>query len=90
MWFIWRARCYRTFEGRLEPPDVTVRSIWQELIHTLRGQLDRMQGSSERAEQRRQAFHRTWEAGPVYSRRRGEGVSWHYRPPVWLFPPPIV
>ena len=89
LWFVWCARCHRVFEGQLEPSAVTVRAIWLELIHTLRGQLDRIQGSSEKAERRRQAFHQTWQAGPFYTLQPGR-VCWHYRPPVWLFPPPIV
>ena len=37
MWFVWRARCRRIFEGRSVPPAETLRDFWLELIHTLRG-----------------------------------------------------
>lgn len=43
LWFVWRARCRRIFEGRAVPPAETVRDFWLELIHTLRGQFDRIQ-----------------------------------------------
>ena len=58
LWFVWRARCRRIFDGRAVPPAETIRDFWQELIHTLRGQLDGMQGDTEIRIQRRQAFLR--------------------------------
>ena len=47
LWFVWRARCRRIFEARPIPPAETVRDFWMELIHTLRGQFDRLQGDSD-------------------------------------------
>ena len=35
LWFVWRARCRRVFEGRSVPPAETLRDFWLELIHTL-------------------------------------------------------
>ncbi|MCO5568556.1 hypothetical protein L7F22_022255 [Adiantum nelumboides] len=89
LWFIWRARCCRSIEGQLEPPAETVRAIWQEILHTLRGCFERIQGDSDSATQRRLAFHSTWSRGPFYSHSSGP-LCWHYRPPIWLFPPPIL
>ena len=84
LWFTWRARCTRVFEGRQEPPAETVRAMWLELIHTLRGQYDQL-----RSERRRRAFFVTWREGLFYH-RSSAAIRWHYRPRVWLFPPPIV
>ena len=89
VWFVWRARCRRIFEGRAVPPAESIRDFWLELIHTLRGQYDRLQGSSDAMVRRRLAFLSVWGKGPYLSQASGT-VRWHYRPPVWLFPPPIV
>ena len=89
VWFVWRARCRRIFEGRAVPPAESIRDFWLELIHTLRGQYDRLQGSSDAMVRRRLAFLSLWGKGPYLSQASGT-VRWHYRPPVWLFPPPIV
>ena len=87
LWFVWRARCRRVFEDRVVPPAETIRDFWLELIHTLRGQFDRMQGESDRAGRRREAFLRLW-GHPPFCSLLGGTVRWCYRPPVWLFPPP--
>ena len=42
LWFTWRARCRRIFEGRPIPPAETLRDFWVELIHMLREQYDRI------------------------------------------------
>ncbi|KAI5064039.1 hypothetical protein GOP47_0020709, partial [Adiantum capillus-veneris] len=52
------------------------------------GQLEGLQGSSDRMRERREAFLRLWRPGPFYTIVRGV-LRWHYCPPVWLFPPPI-
>ena len=46
LWFVWRARCRRIFERRVVPPTETIRDFWLELIHTLRGQLELLQGET--------------------------------------------
>ena len=85
LWFIWRAWCRWIFEGRPIPPPETVRDFWVELIHTLRGQYDQIQGNSDEMIQRRHAFLQQWGKGPfcTYSLR-----TLRWRPLVWLFPPP--
>ena len=87
LWFIWRARCRRIFEERPVPPAETVRDFWTELIHTLRGQYDRLQGDSDSMILRRLAFLRLWKSGPFLLERHST-IQWCYSPPVWLFPPP--
>ena len=89
LWFVWRARCRRVFEDRVVPPAETLRDFWLELVHTLRGQFDRMQGESDRVARRREAFLRLW-GHPPFCSVLGGTVRWCYRPPFWLFPPPIV
>ncbi|KAI5058305.1 hypothetical protein GOP47_0026475 [Adiantum capillus-veneris] len=88
LWFIWRARCFRIFEARPVPPAETVRDFWLEPIHTLRGQLEGLQGSSDHMRERREAFLRLWRPGPFFTIVQGV-LRWHYCPYVWLFPPPI-
>ena len=76
LWFFWRARCRQIFEGRAVPPAETVRDFWLELIYTLRGQFDRIQGDSDAAIRRRFAFLRLWK-GPFFTESRGT-VQWCY------------
>ena len=56
LWFTWRARCRWIFEARSVSPVETVCDFWMELIHTLRGQYDRLQGDSDSMILRRLAF----------------------------------
>ena len=87
LWFTWRAHCRWIFEGRPIPPAETLRDFWIELIHTLRGQYDRIQGNSDEMLRRRFAFLQQWGKAPLCSSTTGT-IRWHYRPLVWLFPPP--
>ena len=86
VWFIWRSRCRQVFEGIAVPPAETIRDFWLELIHTLRGQYERLQGSSDSMERARFAFLQLWGKEPFYIQR---SRRWQYQPPVWLYPPPI-
>lgn len=52
------------FKGRRTPPIEIVRDFWVEIIHTLRGQLEQLQGSSDRMQRHREAFLRLWRDGP--------------------------
>lgn len=42
-----QARCRRVFEGWVAPLAKTNLNFWLELIHTLWGQLDKLQGDSD-------------------------------------------
>ena len=75
MWFVWRARCRRIFEGRTVPAAETVRDFWVELIHTLCGQYEQLQGDSESRQGRRRAFLQRWGTGPFFFWRAGS-VLW--------------
>ena len=46
LWAIWKARCIKVFQGVAESPAETIKVIWPELLHTLRGQWNSMQGNS--------------------------------------------
>ena len=84
LWFLWRARCSRVFEDRQEPPAETVRAIWLDLVHTLRGQYSQL-----RTPRSQRHFRYQWWEGLLYT-NSSSGLRWQYRPPLWLFPPPIV
>ena len=88
MWYIWKARCTKVFEGTSTPPVESVSGIWNELILTLKGQYDMISGDTDAAIRQRLAFHGIWKKGPFYNLHQGKMV-WKYIPPKWLFPPPI-
>lgn len=46
-----------------------------------------LQGDSDRMRDWRLEFLRIWQSG-LFLTQKGMDVSWHYKPPVWLPPPP--
>ena len=40
LWYIWKARCLKVFQGTVRPPEEVIMDIWFTLISCLRGQLD--------------------------------------------------
>ena len=56
LWFVWRARCRRIFEGRTVSPVETLWDFRVQLVHSLMGQLERLQGDSDSMTRRREAF----------------------------------
>ena len=69
--FVWRARCRRIFEARSVPTAETIRDFWVELIHTLPGQYEQLQGDSDSRKGRRRPFLQRWGAGPFFYLRAG-------------------
>ena len=44
MWQIWKARCQKVFQAVTIPPVEIVATIWEDIIHTLKGQYGAIKG----------------------------------------------
>ncbi len=88
LWHIWRRRCTACFDNFLEPPVETIKAIWCDLLHTLKGQFDSIQGESDKANKERHAFYKLWDHMGMYTRSTRR-PKWLFSPPIWLYPPPI-
>lgn len=53
------------------PPSESVRDFWLELIHTLRGQREELQGSCDRMQRWQETFRLLWREGPFFSETSG-------------------
>ena len=58
LWHIWRRRCTTCFDNFVEPAVETIKAIWCDLLHTLKGQFDSIQGESNRANKEQHAFYK--------------------------------
>ena len=87
MWHIWKARCARVLGNRATHNVVSVREIWLDIVLTLRGQFDSLQGDSDRSYLQRLSFIKRWKKSPFLVVSNGS-PQWCYRPPAWIFPPP--
>jgi hypothetical protein len=56
----------------MEPPVETVKIIWLELVHTLKGQWDDLYGTSERFPNLKVRFKKTWDDLRIYKYFHGE------------------
>ena len=88
MWYIWKARCALVLDNRATNSVVSVREIWLHIVLTLRGQFDAIQGDSDRRIIQRLAFIKRWKKYPFFMVTNGT-PEWCYRPPSWIFPPPM-
>jgi hypothetical protein len=87
MWGIWKARCLQVFQGVIEPLIETIKIIWSELaVHTLKGQWDYLNGTSERLLNLRLRFRKSWDDLRIYNYCHGK-VKWNFYPPLFLFQP---
>ena len=62
--------------------------IWFNLISTLRGEFESLQGPSDASEEARARFLRKWSGSSMLQIMDGK-VKWNYQPPRWLFPPSV-
>ena len=56
MWQIWKARCQKVFQDVTIPPAEIVAAIWEDIIHTLKGQYGAIKGGLETTEHCRLKF----------------------------------
>ena len=62
--------------------------IWFNLIYTLRGEFERLQGPLDASEEARAHFLLKWRGSPMLQMVDGT-TKWIYQPPRWLFPPSV-
>ena len=87
LWGIWKARCAANMVQKKIPPAKTIKEIWSIIVHSLKGQLESIEGHSEPEEKQRWLFHLRWRSYPFYSLIASRPV-WNYQPPRCLFPLP--
>ena len=47
LWGLWRSRCKFMFQDIQEPTPAVIKAIWNDLVHTLKGEWSFIQGASE-------------------------------------------
>ena len=88
IWQVWVSRCKETFSGKRTPPVESLMMIWFNLISTLRGEFERLQGPSDASEEARPHFLLKWSGSSMLQMVDGK-AKWNYQPPRWLFPPSV-
>ena len=58
---------------------------WSEIIHTLEGQWDQIQGDYYAGTEKRRRLLRSWDHEDLFFQYASHGLQWHYSPPQWLF-----
>ena len=53
LWGLWRSRCKFMFQDIHEHAAVIIKAIWNDLVHTLKGEWSSIQGTSERCRKQR-------------------------------------
>ena len=84
---IWKARCSLVFHQVRASPIELVKSIWLDMVHTLKGQWDCIVGDSNDKGAQRHQFPTLWTTTPLMASKNGSPF-WHFHPPKWFFPPP--
>ncbi len=88
LWYLWTARCERRYQKIHVPHEEVVKSVWQEMILTLKARLDSIKGDSDTAAAKRVAFHTLWQKMGFYVRDTERSyIKWMHVVPKWLFPP---
>ena len=80
VWQVWVSRCKETFTGKRTPPAENLMMIWFNLISTLRGQFESLQGSADTSEEARAHFLLKWSGSSMLQMVDGE-AKWNYQPP---------
>ena len=47
MWFIWTTRCCKVFGNITIHPVESVRNVWMQMVHTLKGRYDEIKGETD-------------------------------------------
>ena len=87
LWVLWRARCSKLYNDENTHVVDQVKSFWNLLVHTVKGDYDSYKGSGNTTIRKRRRIHQVWSAIPIML-DAGVEVRWNYVPPRWLFLPP--
>ena len=88
LWVLWKARCSKLYNDEDIHVVDQVKSFWNLLVHSVKGEYDRYKGYGNTAIRKRKRLRRVWSAIPIML-DAGTEVRWNYVPPRWLFPPPV-
>mgnify|MGYP000671575583 CR=1 FL=1 len=80
LWYVWKARCLKVFQGLVRPPEELIIDIWFTIISCLRGQLDEVCGHSNDVVTAYLRFWQKWRNMPMVT-QGGNGPRWNYHPP---------
>ena len=64
MWFIWIVRCSKVFGNTIVHPVESVRNVWMQMVHTLKGRYDEIKGETNVAVLQRLEFIAYWKKAP--------------------------
>ena len=88
VWQVWVSRCKELFTEKRTPSAESLIMIWFNLISTLQGKFDSLQGPSDTSEEARYRFLLKWRGSPMLH-MVDDNAKWIYQPPRWLFPPRV-
>ena len=87
LWVLWKARCSKLYKDENTHVVDQVKSFWDLLVHTVKGDYDSCKGSGNTTSRKRRRIRRVWSSIPIMLDAE-TNVKWNYIPPRWLFPPP--
>ena len=83
---VWKAWCLKLYNDENTHVVDQVKSFWDLLVHTIKGDYDSYKGSGNTTNQKRRRLRRVWSVIPIML-DLGVDVRWNYVPPRLLFPP---
>ena len=87
LWVLWKARCSKLYNDEQIHVVDQVKTFWELLIHTVKGEYDSYKGYGNKANRKRRRIRRVSTSIPIML-DAGDDVKWNYVPPRWLFLPP--
>ena len=87
LWVLWKARCSKLYSDENIHVVDQVKSFWDLLVHTVKGEYDSYKGSGHTTNKKRMRIRKVWSSIPIMFNEAAD-VKWNYVPPRWLFPPP--
>ena len=88
LWVLWKARCSKLYNDENTNVVDQVKTFWDLLVHTVKGDYDSYKGSGNTTNWKRR-LRRVWLSIPIML-VASVGVRWNYLPPRWLFSPPTM
>ena len=83
LWTIWKMRCEVVFNNAHIHLSKMLVEFWLLFVHTIRGQYDDLQGSTDAQRQRQVDFKKLWRGLHLFSDTTA-GMKWNYAIPPFL------
>ena len=87
LWVLWKVRYSKLYNDENTTVVNQVKTFWDLLVHTVKGDYDSYKGSGNITNRKRRKLRRVWSFIPIML-VAGVDVRWNYVPPCWLFPQP--